>query len=449
VPFLSANLGFSAEPRLQALANAGRLAASVVVEAGGEDYGIVGATTPNLTFISSPRRVVVGQDIQAAVQAEIDALEAMGINKIIFISHLQAVEEDMLLAQELSGVDVMIAGGGDELLANPGNLIVPGGDVYGPYPLVAKNADGADVPVVTTAGQYMYLGHLAVTFDDDGNVTAFAGSPIRVAGGSEPDAVEPHAEVQEQAVEPVEAFVADLAANVIATSEVDLDGRRSNIRSRETNEGNLIGDAFLWKAMELYAAYGAPKPDVALGNGGGIRNDSIVPAGDISELDTFDMLPFPNFLTIVPDVTPEEFKALLENAVSRITPEGNSAGSGTGRFAQIGGFNFTYDSRLAAGSRVREAALNDGTAMIADGGIAATARNVNVAIVDFLARGGDEYFGGPPGRSSFFILGTTYQQALADYIQAPAGNGGLGGVISAAQYPEGGEGRIINLAVSP
>jgi 5'-nucleotidase len=393
--------------------------------------------------------VVVGQDVQAAVQAEVDALESMGINKIIFISHLQAVEEDLALAQQLSGVDVMIAGGGDELLANPGNLIAPGGDVYGPYPLVGQNADGADVPVVTTAGQYMYLGRLSVTFDEDGNVTAFAGSPIRVAGGEQPDAVEPDADVQAQAVAPVEDYVADLAANVIATSEVDLDGRRSSVRSRETNEGDMIGDAFLWKALDIHAFYGAPAPDVALTNGGGIRNDNVIPAGDVTELDTFSMLPFPNFLTIVPGVTPEEFKALLENAVSRITPDGGSAGSGTGRFAQIGGFNFTFDSRLAEGSRVLEAALANGTVLIEDGDIAASARNVNVAVVDFLAQGGDEWFGGPPGRSSFFILGTTYQQALADYIQAPVRDGGLGGVISAVQYPEGGDGRIINLATSP
>ena len=37
----------------------------------------------------------------------------------------------------------------------------------------------------------------------------------------------------------------------------------------------------------------------------------------------------------------------------------------------------------------------------------------------------------------FTTLGVVYQQALFNYIVD-----GLGGVISAAQYPEGGEGRI-------
>ena len=48
--------------------------------------------------------------------------------------------------------------------------------------------------------------------------------------------------------------------------------------------------------------FGQPVPDVALQNGGGIRSDSIIPAGDISELDTFDMLPFSNFVTVLEEV---------------------------------------------------------------------------------------------------------------------------------------------------
>ena len=40
----------------------------------------------------------------------------------------------------------------------------------------------------------------------------------------------------------------------------------------------------------------------------------------------------------------------------------------------------------------------------------------------------------------FTTIGVTYQQALSNYIQGP-----LGGLIGAADYPEGGEGRIIRL----
>jgi hypothetical protein len=43
------------------------------------------------------------------------------------------------------------------------------------------------------------------------------------------------------------------------------------------------------------------------------------------------------------------------------------------------------------------------------------------------------------------VLGATYQQALSSYIQAATGDGGLNGLISSTQYPEGGEGRITQL----
>jgi 5'-nucleotidase len=171
-PYVSANLDVSAEPRLQALADGDRISASTVLKKRGEYIGVVGATTPNLPFISSPRDVVVGQDVAAAVQAEVDMLEMIGIDKIVFISHLQDIEGDIALAGELDGVDVMVAGGGDEVLANPGDLLVPGheGIVYGPYPMWATDSDGTQVPVVTTAGNYGYVGRLVVGFDKAGEV---------------------------------------------------------------------------------------------------------------------------------------------------------------------------------------------------------------------------------------------------------------------------------------
>ena len=62
-----------------------------------------------------------------------------------------------------------------------------------------------------------------------------------------------------------------------------------------------------------------------------------------------------------------------------------------------------------------------------------------MATIDFLARGGDDY---PFQGATFTVLGVSYQQALANYIQFPSG---LGGVVSAADYPEGGDGRIIRM----
>ena len=449
VPFVSANLDFSQEPNLQALVDSGRIAKSTVVIERGERIGIVGATTPNLPFISSPRNVAVDPDVADAIQAEINKLEAQGVNKIILISHLQDIDEDLALLPLLSGVDIAVAGGGDELLANPGDLLLPGDDanVFGPYPLMATGGDGAQIPVVTTTGGYRYVGRLVVGFDEQGHLLAIdeSSGPARVSGVP-PDGVIPSVPVDVRVVTPVQDVINALAANIIGTSEVDLDGRRSEVRSRETNEGNLIADALRWQATQLAPSFGVPVPEVALQNGGGIRNDSIIPAGSISELDTFDMVPFSNFVTVVPGIPRSQFKEILENAVSRTQP--GDAPGGTGRFAQISGFTMEWfasgtaqvlnpDGTVATpGTRVQEVQLNDSTVIVTAGAVVA-GPNLSIATIDFLARGGDEY---PYRGAPFTTMGVTYQQALSDYITMT-----LLGTITTFQYPEGGEGRNAEL----
>lgn len=443
-PFVSANLDFSGEPSLQNLVDQGDIVKSHVLKKEGQLIGIVGATTPLLPAISSPRNVVVDPNVADAIQDEIDKLTAQKVGIIIVISHLQNVNEDLALAPMLSGVDVMIAGGGDELLANPGDLLVPG-DTFNPalsYPLYATGADGTQIPVVTTAGDYKYVGRLMVDFNKAGSVIGVdpESGPVRVAGGANPDAVAPDPEVQAQVVEPVQAYIANLAANVIGTSQVALEGRRDpGVRTIETNLGNLMADALLWQANQLAASFGVAPADVALQNGGGIRNNSLIPAGPITELHTFDIAAFANFVSIVPNVPPEQFKEIMENAVSR-------APVADGRFAQIAGFTLRYDPAqqaqvvndagtvLTPGFRVREIRLDDGTYIVQNGAVIAGAPSVSVSTNDFSARGGDQYpFRGAP----FTTLGVTYQQALFNYIVDA-----LGGLISAADYPEGGEGRI-------
>ena len=121
----------------------------------------------------------------------------------------------------------------------------------------------------------------------------------------------------------------------IAISQVSLDGRRDEVRSRETNLGNLMADGIRWQARLLAANYGATPPDVSLQNGGGIRIQILLRAGPIHEIDTFKIAPFPNLIAVLENISREQFKEILENAVSN--PEG-----GSGRFAQVSGFSFEW-----------------------------------------------------------------------------------------------------------
>ena len=286
------------------------------------------------------------------------------------------------------------------------------------------------------------MGRFVAGFNAAGVITSVdrnASGPVRVAGGDQPDAVDPDAEVRNRVVTPVIDALASLASDPVGTSSVVLDGVKRLIRTRETNEGNLVADALRWQSAQLATTFGVPVPQVGIMNGGGIRNASKIPAGVISELTTFDMLPFPNFVTVVPGVPAAQFREIMENAVSKVE-------DASGRFAQISGFTMVWnpdgvpqelDERgnvTRRGGRIVDITLDTGAGIVENGNVVSGAPDLHVATVDFLARGGDQY---PYRGARFTRLGVTYQQALVNFIMEA-----LDGRITAAAYPVGGQGRI-------
>ncbi len=450
--FLSANLDFSGEPALQALVDTGKIAKSKVVTFGGEKVGVIGAVTPLLPVISSPRNVVVN-DVVSSVQAEITRLtNDEGVNKIVLISHLQNINEELALIPQLSGIDVVIAGGGDELLAKPGTPVVPNQTIVSNYPRIANNFDGIPVPVITTSGEYQYVGQLDVVFDASGIVTTI-GSPAsnayRVSGNpSDADFVAtPDAQTVTDVINPVSSFTAALGANVIATAEAALNGARGTmvgnvlngrilapgVRNQETNLGNLMADSLLWQAQQNAPLFGVDTPVIGFQNGGGIRASAN--AGNFTELNTFNIAAFSNFVSVIEDLPVTRLKELLEHSVSEI---------GGGRFGQWAGLRFTFDPRetpqvseggivVTPGSRIIDVYLVDEngveTLIIDNGVILDPAATYDLATIDFLPRqNGDNY---PMAGLDFTTLGVTYQQALFNYVDSPLG---LNGLIDDALY---------------
>ena len=435
VVFLSANLDTSAEPALVAMVEAGRLARSTVVETGGEKVGVIGAITPMLGAISAPRNAVVSA-VAEAVNAEVAALSEAGVNKIVLISHLQQVDEDVEALASISGVDVAIGGGGDEMLRSDTSTCLPEEETAGPYPLEATDADGNTVPVITAPGGYRCIGELVVTFDAEGNVVSAAGRSVGVSLDETPDP-----DVVASVEEPLAAAVAALDNNILATTEVDLDGRRSQVRTRETNQGNLVADASLWVGTQRAEEYGTAAPHIAIQGGGGIRNDSIIPAGsDLSESTTFDISPFNNVMVTF-EMTRERLKEAMEVSYDCIP--------GTcGQYSQVAGMKLVVDMGMPAretdregdcsnigheGSRVRSIVLDDGTVIVSDGEVV-PGDPVVMTTVSWFAGGGDCF---PAADLPHTKLGINDQRTLANYL-----TDGLGGVVTAEQYPTGGEGRV-------
>jgi len=454
--FISCNLNFINEPGLLGQQSLGKLAKSKVITVAGRQIGIVGATTESLPLISSPRNTIVNP-VAAAVQSEINLLTSNGVKIIIVSTHLQGLASELALIPLLTNVDAVIAGGGSELLAAPTDLLVPGDVAAFPYPVTANDFNGNTIPVVTTVGDYKYVGRLVLGFDSLGNLVATdtAQSGIKRVSGVAPDAVTADPTAQSLVVDPVQAANSALAVNFIATSDVPLESRRNvtglpapqgnfGVRVSDTNVGNLVADSILWEVDRIARASSLPIPDVSIQNGGGIRLVSQRPAGPINELYTYDQLPFTNVVTLVPNVSAAHLKAILENAVSRVA-------AADGRFPCIAGMRIVWDSTGTAqvlsgtappytittpGTRIRDVVLSDGRVLVANGVVLANAPSVNVATIDFLAvQGGDQY---PFNNVPFVRLGVTYQRAFFNYLTQ-----GLGGVVRGRDYPNVINDRVI------
>ena len=224
------------------------------------------------------------------------------------------------------------------------------------------------------------------------------------------------------------SFSQSVQAVPIGVTETPLNGLRTDIRTVETNLGNLVADAFRWQAQQS-----GQNPTIAIQNGGAIRNNEIAfptatPASPatIDESWTLNVLPFLEPVVTIQQVTVTTFLGALENAVSQVEFV-------SGRFIQVSGFSFSWDTTALAGNRIIDAILEDGTVLISGG---TTVSNVllNIATNSFVASGGDGFVW---NGAAFTSSGVEDDVALAGFI-ATANQG----LISEVDYPASGESRI-------
>ena len=428
-PYLAANVDFSGDEDLvqrigtdgdDARRMGGQVAGSAIVRVGNEFVGLVGASTPQLPNITTTGDLTVAgstttlSELAAEIQPEIDALTATGIDKIILLSHMQQIDIERALAQVLTDVDVIVAGGSNTRMGDATDTLFPGDSAFAEnYPFSTTDANGDPTLIVNVDGDYKYLGRLVVAFDEAGKI--IPGSLDEAVNGAWASTASNVSQVGGIAIEAVVAsrdavqgVIIDQFENVVGHTDVFLEGRRGVVRTEETNLGNLTADS-----MVAYAENCAELTNVlALKNGGGIRaeignavttgtttelfppfNDGLnVAPGDVSEGHFRGTLRFDNGLVVL-DVTGTELKALLEHGVAE-----TAAGATPGRFPQVGGMSFGFDPALAAGSRVTDlwvdtTADNAPDTALFTAGLAqpAAANTYQLVTLNFLANGGDDY----------------------------------------------------------
>lgn len=499
--FLSGNLDFSANSDISSIATKSisvmqarafgkKVGRSYIHKdnSTGAIFGVVSAITPTLRTISSPGSTkVTTADIAgtaALINKQVESLQKKGVNKIILVSHLQGVAYDKELVSLLKNVDVAVAGGGDDLLTSPDIAediqLIPGeGKPAGKYPEMVKDANGVDVPLITTKGNYNYLGRFDVTFDADGKLTSYnktTSYPRRVIPTSTmtrslgiKDSVSPDRKIVESVEKPLNDCLVGFAKPIASSQIVFATDRGSatvlGVRTAETNGGNLVADSFIQAysvgaaSVNLPAA-GSANPLVAVQNGGGIRQGGGVTlpttgvVGNINRGNTFDLLPFDNRLVAVRDVSAADMKEIFERSCSVST-------AGGGQFLQFSGMKVTCSrtgtaivistptgdayagSVTTAGTRVKDITLSDGRALVKDGVVVPSAPAVTIVTNQFTADGGDNY---PTFQKLAKVgFGVSYEQVLYDYLLSFAKNSaGLPEIpVTDARYSKTtGEGRF-------
>ncbi|MBP7375553.1 MAG: 5'-nucleotidase C-terminal domain-containing protein [Pyrinomonadaceae bacterium] len=160
-----------------------------------------------------------------------------------------------------------------------------------------------------------------------------------------------------------------LAVRVGATS-VQLDALSHSNRQKETNVGNFIAEAYR----------NAAGADIGFVNGGSIRADLTYEPGVLTKRDVLSILPFNNPIVKV-EMAGKVLKQILEHGVAR---SGSGEDSEPGRFPQVSGVRFEYDTTKPTGSRV--------VSVTVGGAPLDEAKTYTVATSDFLvSRSGDGY----------------------------------------------------------
>ncbi len=127
-------------------------------------------------------------------------------------------------------------------------------------------------------------------------------------------------------------------STVFAHTQVRLIGEKTDVRTGETNLGDLITDAMAWYVLrEGGIEQTEPANVVAITNGGSIRTS--IEAGDITKKDINTVMPFGNTVAVV-YLTGEELLEVLE-ASTFCTPEK------VGGYPQTSGMEWTLDTTKA------------------------------------------------------------------------------------------------------
>ena len=303
--------------------------ANTIIEKGDVKIGFFGLETPEAQTKANPKLIqglkflagADGKELYNCAAAQVADLKAKGADLVVCLAHLGVDESSEPytsydLAKNVQGIDFIIDGHSHTVMtAGPnGEAIQSTGTAF------------ANIGVITidNATKKIVGNELKAIWHTEKNAD---GKSVTVVDYKTRD--EKVAAAAKAIIDPIDKAYGEK----FAVSEVALNGAKApnGNRDSETNLGDLITDAMLWKVL-ADAEITVPEENVvAITNGGGIR--ASIGVGDVTKKDINTVLPFGNTLAVVYVKGSELLEAL--EASTYCTPES------IGGFPQVAGMQFT------------------------------------------------------------------------------------------------------------
>ncbi|HEY9283546.1 MAG TPA: bifunctional UDP-sugar hydrolase/5'-nucleotidase [Pyrinomonadaceae bacterium] len=312
---------------------------TVVRELGGVRVGFFGLLTPDTKQTSSASADVEFREPCAVAKEAISQLNKAGARVVVALTHMSIVE-DKALARCAPGLAAIIGGHEHTVITSL----------------------SARTPIFKMGSDAVNLGRIDLLISKrTGELEGIDWEIIPVTDQIKDDP---------ESAAVVAEFEKKLSAELdqpVGTTTVVLDARQETNRTRETNLGSFVADAYRRQTNS----------EVALVNGGSIRSNTTYGPGPVTKRDVLSILPFENSIVKI-EVTGATLRAALEHGVARAREEPEA-----GRFPQVSGLRFSYDARRPVGSRV--------TTVSVGGRPLDDRKTYTLALSNFVRGGGDGY----------------------------------------------------------
>ena len=358
----------------------------------GVKIGFFGMETPEAQTKANPaliKGLKFDTDLKAVAEKQLEALKDDDV--VIALSHLGVDDSSKPytsydLYNAAKGIDFIIDGHSHSVMTK------------------GKNGE----PIQSTGTKFANIGVIVI---DDASKKIESNSLYEIKEDTAKDAA-----VAAAAQKIIDRIDKEYGA-VFAKSKVELNGAKApnGNRDGETNNGDLITDAMLWKVMQNKEGLTVNEDHVvAITNGGGIR--AAIKVGDVTKKDIKTVLPFGNTIEVI-YVTGTELLEALE-ASTFCVPES------IGGFPQVSGISYTistgavYDTNAEtypASTYYGPKSINRVTINSINGKEFKANDTYAVVTNNFCAEGGDTYYAFAAATSKF-DTGVTLDMAVMDYI---------------------------------